>query len=105
MMYNLRRALEAYEAQHEEQIQYIVVGRHDYARYDKETLADENTVLSREEGLAKLDLNYDNGYGSAGCFPFYAWSYSRVYFVSEYDGATSVEWLPTIAMNCVPRFQ
>lgn len=106
MMYNLRRALEAYETQYKEQIQFIVVGRHDNARWDNgEPLPDENIVLSREEGLAKLDVDYDNGYGSADCFPFYAWSYSRVYFVSEYDGATCVSWIPTIAMNCEPEFQ
>lgn len=104
-MYNLRRALEEYELQHDEQIQFIVVGQHDDKRWVWKPLADENIVLSREEGLAKLDVDYDNGYGSANCFPFYAWSYSRVYFVAEYDGATHVSWLPTIAMNCEPGFQ
>lgn len=105
MMYNLRRALEGYEFQHDEQIQYIVVGQHHNARWSSKPLPDENIVLSREEGLAKLDVDYYNGYGGADCFPFYAWSNSRVYFVSEYDGATHVNWLPLFAMNCEPEFQ
>jgi len=37
---------------------------------------------------------YDAGYGGEDCHPIYAWTDSRVIFVSCYDGSTQVESIP-----------
>lgn len=105
MTYNLRKALEEAERDSGETIEAIVVGQHDRARFDESPLADENVLLSREDGLAKLDQDYDNGYGGADCFPFLAWTKSYVYFVSEYDGATGLSAVPRHPLAVEPRFQ
>lgn len=105
MAYNLRKALEQYEALFGEPVEAVVVGKHYRSRWDEETpRADEEVVLGREAGLAKLDQDYDNGYGGADCYPFWAWSASRVFFVAEYDGATSVVWVPRNPVPGKPDF-
>jgi hypothetical protein len=85
---NIRHWLEAAEAEYGEQIEAIIVGHH-YG-YKPLFLPDEGVLLSREAGLAKLDAEYNNGPGGAGCFPMYAWSPAYVFFIHEYDGHTSL---------------
>lgn len=105
MTYNLRKALELYEVRHGESIEAIVVGKHYRRSWDDEAkMSDEEVVLDREAGLAKLDQDYDNGYGGADCYPFWAWSASYVYFVHEYDGSTGVAWLPRHPVPGKPEF-
>ena len=101
MTYNLRRALERAEAKSGETILSIVVGQH-YSTLSGDPAPDENVILGREEGLAKLDYEYDNGFGGADCHPFYAWTQSRVFFV--YDGSTGLAWLPRNPIACEPWF-
>lgn len=107
-MANIRHWLEEAEAKFGERIEAIVVGPHDrrVSKYsgDDKPESDENVVLSREEGLAKLDEEYDNGYGGADCYPMYAWTASRVYFIGEYDGATGPSWVPRNPTACEPAF-
>lgn len=83
----------------------VVVGRHDRLRFRKDPLLpDENVVLSPQAGLAKLDVEFDSGFGGADCFPMFAWTENRVYFIHEYDGATSLAWVPRNPCACVPDF-
>lgn len=104
-MANLSKDLLALEAHYGEVIEAIVVGRHDKRRYDdKAVRADENVVLTRDAGLAKLDEDYDNGYGGADCYPFYAWTPSRVFFVTEHDGATGIAHAPRHPTALEPEF-
>lgn len=103
-MANLRKELEDYEARYGEPIEAMVVGRHDNAEYGAPVGIDENVILTREAGLAKVDQEYSNGYGGADCFPFYAWTKSRVFFVHEYDGATGIRWAPRNPMAVEPEF-
>jgi hypothetical protein len=93
-MANIKDWLLEAEAEAGETIEAIVVGKHDDAPWDEEPRDDENVVLTREAGLAKLDQEYNNGYGGADCFPMYAWMPSRIYFIGEYDGATGPNWVP-----------
>lgn len=107
-MGNIRKWLENAEAATGETIEAIVVGPH-YNAPDKwsanpKVKADENRVLSREDGLKKLDQDYDDGYGGADCFPMYAWTKSRVYFIHEYDGSTGLSSVPRNPVDCSPEF-
>jgi len=104
MMANIKDWLEAAEKQFGEQIEAMVVGRHYDRDYEDAKLPDENVLLSREDGLAKVDQEYDNGFGGADCFPLYAWSASRIFFIHEYDGATGPAWVPRYPMAIAPEF-
>lgn len=103
-MANHATTLQALEQSLGETIEAIVVGKHDDAAWSAPPLSDEHVLLSREAGLAKLDAEYDNGYGGADCFPFWAWTASRVFFVTEYDGATSIAWVPRAPVAGAPDF-
>ena len=105
-MSNLRKNLEKYEVLFGEPIEAMVVGKHDSISYHREEAKpDENVVLTREVGLAKVDQEYDSGYGSSpDCFPLYAWTKSRVFYVHEYDGATGLVWAPRNPMVVEPSF-
>ena len=89
-----------------ETLEAIVVGADDQHDWDttRPHQDREDRVLSVEEGLALLDKDYDSGYGGADCRPFYAWTQTRVYMVHEYDGATSLGWLPRHPVDCKPSF-
>ena len=41
-----------------------------------------------------LDQEFYSGYGSQGVPSFNAWSENYVYYVHEYDGSTSLYWVP-----------
>lgn len=103
-MANARVWLEQAEQLHGERIEAIVVGKHDKAPWQSPAAQDENVLLSRDVGLAKIDAEYDNGYGGADCFPFYAWTASRVFFVAEYDGSTGLAWVPRHPVMLEPEF-
>jgi hypothetical protein len=51
-------------------------------------------VQSWEEVRDGLDYQHDAGFGGRECHSIYAWTAGRVLFVTEYDGATSVESVP-----------
>lgn len=108
-MANLKKDLE--EALDEgERIEAVVIGPHDRDpnRYGEGSLrhADKlNRVLTWEEAAPILDEEYNDGYGSADCFPFYAWTNTHIYFVCEYDGATSISAVPRNPRDIKPDFQ
>jgi len=41
-----------------------------------------------------LNYGYDDGYGGQDCHDIWAWTETRVLFVHEYDGSTSVSFAP-----------
>ena len=45
-----------------------------------------------------LDLPFDDGFGTAAVPTFHAWTKDRVYYVWEYDGSTSLAWVPRDAI-------
>lgn len=104
-MDNIRQYLEDAVSRFGEPLEAIVVGRHYDKMYDDDpALPDENVILSVEDGLKKVDQDYEAGYGGADCFPIYAWSKSRVFFIKEYDGATILHWVPRHPIAIAPNF-
>ena len=108
-MANLRKELE--EGLDEgERIEAVVIGEHDsdpnkYNDGPKREADKLNRVLTWEEAAPILDEEYDDGYGSAECWPFYAWSNTHIYFVREYDGSTSISAIPRNPRDIEPDFQ
>ena len=102
-MANVRRWLEDAEQTDGEPIEAIVVGIHEDMPASA-LFPDEHVVLSREAGLAKLDVEFDDLDGAAQCYPMYAWTRSHVYFIAEYNGATSLARVPRQPVACSPAF-
>ena len=51
-------------------------------------------IISWDEAKQYLDYNYTIGFGGTQCPPIYAWTETRVIFVSQYDGATDICSIP-----------
>ena len=51
-----------------------------------------------------LDYEYDTGYGGADCNAIYLYTKSFIVFVSEYDGATSINCTPRNPIECMPDY-
>ncbi|MVB00031.1 hypothetical protein GN330_22530 [Nitratireductor sp. CAU 1489] len=103
-MANIKEWLESAEREFGEMIEAVVVGKHDDRWRSGAPLPDEDVVLSREDGLRKLDQEFDCGFGGADCFPMYAWTKTRVFLVHEYDGATKLGWVPRNPQAIAPDF-
>jgi hypothetical protein len=103
-MANIRKWLERAIEKYGEPIEAIVVGKHDKASRREPPSADENVILTPEAGLTKLDEEFYDGYGGADCYPMYAWTATRVFFIGEYDGATGLSWVPRHPTATEPQF-
>lgn len=101
-MANIRKWLEDAERHYGEQIEAVVVGKH-YRNYGPNG-EDEFVLLPRDTGLAKLDEEFNDGFGGADCYPMYAWTASSVWFIHEYYGATSLNCVPRNPMACEPEY-
>ncbi len=53
-----------------------------------------NKVLKWEEAAPLIDYDFNSSYGVPGCQAVTAWTKSRVIFVSQYNGSTSIEYAP-----------
>jgi hypothetical protein len=53
-----------------------------------------NEPVDWERAKPVLSYSYDTGYGGQDCHDFWAWTPTRVLFVHEYDGATSIASAP-----------
>ena len=42
------------------------------------------------------------GYGAPQCYAIYAWSNQRVFWVTQYDGSTSLNFAPRIPIDTMP---
>lgn len=98
---NIRRWLESAVSKFGEPLESVVVGKHDNRAWDGDALPDENVPLDPEVALIKLDLEFNRG---ADCFPIFAWTKSRVFFIGEYDGDTNLAWVPRHPVAEEPKF-
>lgn len=61
-------------------------------------------LMTWSEARPLLDYEFGEGYGRAECHPICAWTKSRVIFVAEYDGSTSIAWYPRNPVDCMPGY-
>lgn len=85
-------------------IEAVIVGRYDGRLLDDNALPDENVVLSREDGLRKLDQEFVNGFGRLRCSAMYAWTKTRVFLVHEYESYVELGWVPRNPQPIAPEF-
>lgn len=84
-----------------EEIQAVVIGNMGWPDYGDHALnaAARNRenwmrVLSWSEAAPMLDYEFDDGYGAPECQAITAWSKNKVFFVAQYDGSTSLHYVP-----------
>jgi hypothetical protein len=63
----------------------------------------KNKAMPWDEAAKWLDYDFDSDYGSVKCQAIYAWTKSRVIFVSQYDGSTSINYVPRNPSDEEPR--
>ena len=61
-----------------------------------------NKVLTWQEAEPLIDYPFDSSYGLPRCHAVTAWTKSRVIFISQYNGATSIEYAPRNPVNHMP---
>ena len=88
----------------DEPIEAVVVGAHGDAWFEKQEKRSSYQVLTWKEARAQLDYEYDDGFGGADCHAIYAWTQTRVLFVSEYDGSTTIASVPRNPTESKPIF-
>lgn len=82
-----------------ESIEGVVIGKMGWGDYGSKDVPQYETqqrgvVLSWEEAKPMLDYEFNNGFGFPACNPIYVWTTTRVMFVLQYDGSTSMSWIP-----------
>ena len=106
-MANIKDWLLSFEKNINETIESIVVGPHYNDRWnepDRRPEHQRDVPISRDEGLALVNIEFDNGYGGADCFPVYAWTPNFIFAISEYDGATGYHTIPRNPVASEPEF-
>lgn len=103
-MVNLRASFEEEASLRGDILRYAVVGWHEndekrFEAYRREWPVQAWTVASKT-----LDYEYDSGFGGADCHAVVAWGDLCVYFVHEYDGATSIASVPRSPTACAPSW-
>lgn len=61
-----------------------------------------NRVLTWQEAEPLVDYPFDSSYGLPRCHAVTAWTRDRIIFVSQYNGATSIEYAPRHPVNHMP---
>lgn len=60
-------------------------------------------VLTLEEAkLYMFGWNFFGGYGAPNCHATYVWTNTRVIWVTQYDGSTSLSSMPRNPVDCIP---
>lgn len=103
-MANLKNDLLA--AAGDEPIEAIVIGRTGWASDDGNLANDyggdqipryldqpHGKVLRWVDAADWLDYDFNDGYGAPECNAITAWTASRIFFISKYDGSTSLDWV------------
>jgi hypothetical protein len=91
-----------------QEIEAIVIGDMGWPGYGKDERhapghARKGEILTWEEARPLLDYPYDTGYGAPDCHGITAWTAKRVIFVTQYDGATAIDYVPRNPTRIVPH--
>jgi hypothetical protein len=61
-------------------------------------------VLSVEEAMPLMQgWSFSGGYGAPECYATYIWTNKRVFWVTQYDGSTSLNSVPRNPEGCAPN--
>lgn len=90
---------EIVEIVEKEKIVGVVIGETGLGDYGSDAVPlyseqPKGKVLDWETAKKYLNYEYDSGMGAFGCNAIYVWTDTKVLFVSQYDGATSICSIP-----------
>lgn len=97
---------EILEVAGDEAIEAVVIGDADWGRDDSNRAVPADRkfiVITPDEAAQLLTYEHDDGFGWPDCHAVYAWTATRVLFVSEYDGSTTIDDMPRNPGPCTPR--
>lgn len=87
-----------------ESIEAVVIGGGDsYTRRDEHSEF-FGQRLTWAEARPMLDYDFNCGYGSGQCHSVIIWTGSRILFIHEYDGSTSLHWQPRNPVAIIPEY-
>jgi len=78
----------------------VVIGT--ISGYDEPGSPKTYDVIPWSEARPILDYGFELGYCGGDCHAIYAWTPSKVIFVSQYDGSKSIESIPRDPVACTP---
>lgn len=92
----------------EEEIIGVVIGEMGWGSYGSEKIPrykeiPQGVLLCWNEAEALLDYRYSTEYGAPECNAVYAWTETRVIFVSQYDGSTRIHSIPRNPIDIQPE--
>lgn len=90
----------------DEAVEAVVLGNKGarwYSEDDDETTYPKGEVLTPEAAFSILNYEYDTGYGGVDCHEVYMWTNTKVIFVVQYDGSTSIHSVPRNPVNTIPE--
>ena len=95
------------EAGNGQDVEAVVIGEMGWGDYGSDRIPDyaacpKGKVMTWAEAAPFIGYEFDDGHGAPGCQAIYAWTKDRVIFISQYDGATSVEWVPRNPVDIMP---
>jgi hypothetical protein len=100
---DLRNELDADEA-----VEAVVFGEWGWGGYSEPDPAPvpgniQGVVLTLDEAMPYFEgWSFDGGFGAPECYATYIWTNRRVLWVTQYDGATSLESAPRHPVACNP---
>jgi hypothetical protein len=60
-------------------------------------------LLSLEEAAHMMQSwHFGGGYGAPNCYATYIWTNKRILWVTNYDGATKLDWVPRSPIATMP---
>ena len=97
------------DAAGDEPIEGVVIGAMGWGGdYGSEGIPDydlipKDALLSWDEAQKYLRYEFSDGFGAPGCNAITVWTATKVMAISQYDGSTSLFWLPRHPINHTPE--
>ena len=94
--------------QPDETVEAVVFGDWGWGGYsepDVKPVSDKykGRVMSLEEaGPLMRGWRFNGGFGSPDCYATFVWTNKRIFFVTQYDGSTVLDWIPRDPANLKP---
>ncbi len=92
----------------DELVEAVVIGEMGWGTYNSENVPNyakqpRGKVLSWDQAVKWLSYRFDAGYGSPECNAITAWTSTKVMFVVQYDGSTSLHSVPRHPVDHMPE--
>jgi hypothetical protein len=91
-----------------ESIEAVVIGEMGWEDYVSDRVPNydqqpRGQVIDWETAKQYLDYDFYDGYGAPECNAIYVWTATKVMFIDQYDGSTSIHSVPRMPSPCLPK--